>query len=76
VTYDPQAHRASTCAHLLKLAGTGPGWHAYTLRRAEDLQREDAALHAGLLSTIEAQLGPKATKDARRAAQWMEGRSA
>jgi hypothetical protein len=74
VTYDPQAHRTNTRAHLMRLIATGPGWHAWAIRRAEELEREDATLHAGLVAAIEEQLGPVATKDARRAAQWMEGK--
>lgn len=74
MTYDFHTHRESTRAHLLRLAATGPGWHAYALRRAEDLEREDATLHAGLVDTVAAQLGPQAVKEARRAAQWMEGK--
>lgn len=73
----PSEFAAREREHYLRLlAGGGVGWHAYCLRRAEQLQGQDPE-HRGLVAAIEAEIskaGPQAVDAARRAAKWMEGR--
>jgi hypothetical protein len=53
--FDPQAARDEARAHLLHLVRQGgPYWHEYAARRAQDLEREDPTLHAGLHDAVKA----------------------
>lgn len=66
-----QAHRQAERARCVRLAKSGPGWHAYALHEAAQLEKRDPALHDGLLAVVEAEIGPAAVKAARAAAKWM-----
>lgn len=63
--------RADVRSHYLHLARDGgPGWHAYALDAAEQLVKADPITHGGLVSAVELEIGPDATKAARRALAW------
>lgn len=64
------AHRQLNRDRLAQLAAADPGWHAYALSEAEELVRDDPMVNGGLVAEVETQIGPEATKAARRALEW------
>lgn len=74
MSYDMQAHRDAVRTHLIGLARSGAGWHAYVLVRAGNLEKGEPTLHQGLVAAVEAEIGPAAVKAARAAAKWMGAR--
>lgn len=53
MTYDLAEHRRSVHDHLLHLVRDGgPGWDDFARQRARECERDDPALHAGLLKAV------------------------
>jgi hypothetical protein len=51
-------------ANMLRLLKNGPGIHAYTLHRAQELEAQDSYCHHGLVELVKATLGPAAARKA------------
>jgi hypothetical protein len=63
VSYDPRAHRESTqqhCVHLVR--DGGPGWDAYTLKKARALEHDDPPLHRGLEAAVREAIAARAAQ--------------
>lgn len=50
----------------LRLLQSGPGIHAYTLHKAQQLEAADKSIHHGLTDLVRTTLGPAATRRAER----------
>jgi hypothetical protein len=60
--------RTDARSHMKRLVTEGgSGWHAYALDAAEQLVKADPIAHGGLVAAVEGEIGPEATKAARRA---------